>query len=179
LGPRGGFETAYGTVGMVRFDKFLNGVEKVFAFFAGLLLIFVALSTCAAITLRFMKIAVPLWSVQFNEYSLLWMTFLGGAWLLRRGRHVSLDIVSRRLKPRGLNMLNTILGFMGLGVCGLLTWISGTVAWDNFQRNVMDVRAVDVPKYIILSIMCAGFLLLFLEFLNDVYRNIRQLKAGE
>jgi C4-dicarboxylate transporter DctQ subunit len=164
---------------MERFDKYLDIAEKVFAFFAGLLLLFVAFSTCTAIALRFMKIAVPLWSVQFNEYSLLWITFLGGAWLLRRGRHVSLDIVTRRVKPRALNILNIMLGFMGLGVCGLLTWITAAVAWDNFQRNVIDVRAVDVPKYTILSIVFAGFLLLFLEFFNDVYRNIRQLKAGE
>ena len=160
-------------------DKYLDVAEKVFAFFAGLLLIFVALSTCVAIALRFMKIAVPLWTVQFNEYSLLWMTFLGSAWLLRRGRHVSLDIVSRRLKPRGAKILNILHGFMGVGVCGLLTWITGIVTWSHFQRNVMDVRAVDVPKHIILFVVFAGFLLLLLEFLNDVFRNIRQLKAGE
>jgi TRAP-type C4-dicarboxylate transport system permease small subunit len=161
------------------FDKSLDAVEKVFAFLAGLLLVFVAISTCAAILLRFMKIPVPLWSVQFNEYSLLWITFLGGAWLLRRGRHVSLDIVTRRLKPRGVQILNIMHGVMGLGVCSLLTWITGTVTWDHFQRNVMDVRAVDVPKHLILGIVFMGFMLLTLEFVNDVIRNIRQLKAGE
>jgi TRAP-type C4-dicarboxylate transport system permease small subunit len=161
------------------FDKSLDGIQKAFALIAGLLLLFVALSTCVAIVLRFIKIPVPLWSVQFNEYSLLWITFLGGAWLLRRGRHVSLDIVTRRLKPRGVKVLSAIHGIMGLGVCGLLTWITGTVTWDNFQRNVMDVRAVDVPKYLILGVVFLGFALLTLEFLNDVFRNIRQLKTGE
>jgi C4-dicarboxylate transporter DctQ subunit len=165
--------------GMKKFDKYLDGIEKIFAFFAGLLLIFVALSTCSAIVLRFMKLAVPLWSVQFNEYSLLWITFLGAAWLLRRGRHVSLDIVSRRLKPRGVIVLNIAHGVMGMGVCGLLAWITGTVTWDHFQRNVMDVRAVDVPKHIILAIVAAGFFLLLLEFFNDFFRNIRKLKAGD
>ena len=164
---------------MKKLDNFLNVAEKVFAFFAGLLLLFVALSTCVAIVLRFMKIAVPLWSVQFNEYSLLWITFLGSAWLLRRGKHVYLDIVTRRLKPRGEIILKILHGFMGLGVCGLLTWITGTVTWSHFQRNVMDVRAVDVPKHIILSLVCAGFFLLFLEFFNEVLRNIRQLKESE
>ena len=161
------------------FDKSLDRIQKAFALIAGLLLLFVALSTCVAIVLRFIKIPVPLWSVQFNEYSLLWITFLGGAWLLRRGRHVSLDIVTRRLKPRGVKILSVIHGIMGLGVCGLLTWITGTVTWDNFQRNVMDVRAVDVPKYLILGVVFLGFALLTLEFLNDVFRNARQLKAGE
>jgi TRAP-type C4-dicarboxylate transport system permease small subunit len=164
---------------MEKFDRYLDLAERIFAFIAGLLLLFVALSTCTAIVLRFMKIAVPLWSVQFNEYSLLWITFLGAAWLLRRGRHVSLDIVSRRLKPRGVTLLNILHGVMGMGVCGLLTWITGSVTWDHFQRNVMDVRAVDVPKHMILAIVVAGFFLLLLEFFNDLFRNVRKLKAGD
>lgn len=161
------------------FDKWLDGAEKVFVFLAGVLLVLVAFSTCAAIALRFMKMSVPLWSVQINEYSLLWMTFLGSAWLLRRGRHASLDIVTRRLKPRGLKILNVLNGLTGLGVCGLLAWITGWVTWDHYVRKIMDVRAVDVPKHVILGVVCAGFLLLFLEFLNDLLRTIRQLKAGE
>jgi TRAP-type C4-dicarboxylate transport system permease small subunit len=54
---------------------------------------------------------------------------------------------------------------MGLVICGLLAWFSGAVTWDLFVRGVMDVRAVDVPQYLILSIVFLGFLLMAIEFL--------------
>lgn len=164
---------------MDSFDKVLDRVETALAILAGLLLLFVTLSISISIALRVLKMNAPLWSVQFNEYSLLWITFLGSAWLLRRNRHVSLDIVSCRLQTRGQERLKVIHAVMGLLVCGSLTWISGMVSWDHFQRNIMDVRAVDVPKYLILAVMAVGFFLLTLEFLSGMLRSIGRLREDK
>ncbi|MFZ0449562.1 MAG: TRAP transporter small permease [Desulfatiglandaceae bacterium] len=150
---------------MDRVEKVLAFVEKGMALLAGFLLFFIALSMCLSIALRTLGLQVPLWSVQFNEYSLLWLTFLGGAWLLRKGGHVSLDILTRRLRGTGLKRLQVLHAVMGLVICGLLAWFSGAVTWDLFVRGVMDVRAVDVPQYLILSIVFLGFLLMAIEFL--------------
>ena len=92
---------------MDRLDRMLNRVETGLAVLAGGLLLFLTFSICASISLRALSLPVPLWSVQFNEYSLLWITFLGAAWLLRRKRHVSLDILSRRLSGNSLRVLHS------------------------------------------------------------------------
>jgi len=163
---------------MDRLDGMLRRVETVLAVLAGLLLLFITVSICISIALRTLNLPVPLWSVQFNEYALLWITFLGGAWLLRNKRHVSLDILTRRLSEsnhRKLSVLHAILG--GL-VCGCLTWICGAVVWDHFQRGVVDVRAVDVPKHWILVVVFFGFLILTLEFLCEMMLEIRR-KRGD
>ena len=160
-------------------DRVLKRLETVLVVVAGLLLLFITFSICTSIALRTLNMNVPLWSVQFNEYSLLWITFLGGAWLLRRGRHVSLDILSRRLKNRALGILNSIHAILGSLVCGALTWICGVVVWDHFQRGVIDVRAVDVPKHWILVIVFVGFLLLFLEFMCKMLQEIRWLRENK
>ena len=164
---------------MDRLDKVLERLETALAVLAGLLLLFITLSICTSITLRTLNLQTPLWSVQFNEYSLLWITFLGGAWLLRKKRHVSLDILTRRLSRRGLGILNIIHAMLGMVVCGTLTWISGMVAWDHFLRGVMDVRAVDVPKHYILAVVFAGFLLLALQFLCEMLLDIRRLREDK
>lgn len=161
---------------MDRLDKALSHLEAALAVLAGLLLLFITFSICAAIALRTLNLQVPLWSVQFNEYSLLWITFLGGAWLLRKKRHVALDVLTRRLKGRNLKILNTLHAILGFLVCGFLTWICGAVVWDHFQRGVMDVRAVDVPKHWILAVVLAGFLLLALQFLCEMLQAFRLLR---
>ena len=44
------------------------------------------------------------WVLELTEYALLWVTFLGAAWLLRQGGHVQVDVIvdfmSRRWKKR-------------------------------------------------------------------------------
>jgi C4-dicarboxylate transporter DctQ subunit len=157
-------------------DRILDRVETVLAVLAGVLLLFITFSICAAIGLRALSLPVPLWSVQFNEYALLWITFLGGAWLLRKKRHVSLDILTRRLNESNLRILNCLHALLGMLVCGCLTWICGVVVWDHYQRGVIDVRAVDVPKYWILSVVFFGFLILSLEFMCEMLREIRQVR---
>jgi C4-dicarboxylate transporter, DctQ subunit len=164
---------------MDRLDKALNHLETALAVLAGFLLLFIAFSICATIALRTLNLQVPLWSVQFNEYSLLWITFLGGAWLLRKKRHVSLDILTRRLSGRRLGMLNTFHAVLGLLVCGFLTWICGAVVWDHFQRGVIDVRAVDVPKHWILAVIFVGFLILTLQFMCEMLQAFKQLQEDQ
>ena len=162
---------------MDRLDRLLNHVETVLAVLAGFLLLFITFSICASIALRTMNLPVPLWSVQFNEYALLWITFLGGAWLLRRKRHVALDILTRRLSESNLRLLSALHAVLGLLVCGSLTGICGAVVWDHFQRGVIDVRAVDVPKHWILAVVFLGFLFLTLEFVCQIPREIRQARG--
>lgn len=163
---------------MNRFDKILEGVETILAVIAGLLLLFITISISLSIGLRIFDLQVPLWTVQFNEYALLWVTFLSGAWLLRKGRHVSLDILTTRLKARNLARLSSLHGVMGFLTTGFLGLVSGKVAWSQFQRGIMDVRAVDVPKYLLLSVVCIGFLLMALEFLSQLRLALTRLKQG-
>jgi len=164
---------------MDRLDGILNRMETALAVLAGGLLLFITFSICASIALRALSLPVPLWSVQFNEYSLLWITFLGGAWLLRKKKHVSLDILTRRLSASNLRLANFLHAVLGLLVCGCLTWICGAVAWDHFQRGVIDVRAVDVPKHYILAVVFLGFLILTLEFICEMLRELRPARGDK
>ncbi len=151
---------------MRRMDRALKSIEVFMAVLAGLLLVFIAVSMCVSIALRAVNLPVPLWSVQFNEYSLLWIPMLGGAWLLRKEKHVFLDTITRCLGQGKLGKLHIVHNVLGFLICGILAGFSAAVTWDNFQRGVMDVRAIDIPKYILLSIIFLGFLMMTLEFLN-------------
>jgi TRAP-type C4-dicarboxylate transport system permease small subunit len=164
---------------MDRLDGMLRRLETLLAVLAGLLLLFITVSICVTIALRTLNLPVPLWSVQFNEYALLWITFLGGAWLLRKKRHVSLDLLTRRLSDSNLPILSALHAGLGLLVCGCLTWICGAVVWDHFQRGIVDVRAVDVPKHWILAVVFFGFLILTLEFMCEMMLEIRRTRGNK
>ncbi len=131
------------------------------------LLGFVTFSISYAILARAVGWEMPIWTVQFNEYALLWTTFLGAAWVLRRGGHVNIDLLVRRLSPKGQRFASGLHRFLGAGVCGVLALFTGTMVWDHYRRGVVDVQAVDVPKALVLVVIPLGFALLAAQFLRS------------
>ena len=122
----------------------------------------------------------PIWVVQFNEYALLWITFLGTSWLLSEDRHVSIFILTDRLSPKANQMLGHLHNLTGAVLCGILCWYSFLTTRDHIARNVIDPQALDVPKGYVLAIIPMGFLLLSLQFLSKLFkRKIDGKKASE
>lgn len=133
---------------------------------AAALLGFVTLSIAYAIFARAVGWQMPIWTVQLNEYAILWTTFLGSAWVLRRGGHVSIDLVTRRLSPARRGAARWLHRALGAAVCGVLAVFTGRMVWDHFVRGVVDVQAVDVPKGLVLLVIPLGFALLGAQFLR-------------
>lgn len=156
----------------------LEKLLKVLFVLAGLFLLFITITVAYTIFARFFGIPGPVWVVQFSEYSMLWMTLLGAAWVLKKGKHVSVDLVTGRLNTRTRRVLNLVHAIMGMAVCGVICWYGAVVAWGQYQRGVTDIQVVDMPKYLILLIIPAGFLFLTLQFLQNFITDLKQLRSG-
>ncbi|MGO9571505.1 MAG: TRAP transporter small permease [Desulfomonilaceae bacterium] len=156
--------------------KLIDYVSKLFALVAGVLLVLVTVSIGYVIFARIVNISSPAWIVQFTEYALLWMTFLGTAWVLGRNRHVAIDLITSRLSPRGNVVVDIAHGLVGCGVCAVLCWFGFLTTWSMFQRGVTDVQVVDVAKYQVVLIIPLGFFLLALQFLRKMLIGFRSIK---
>ncbi len=158
--------------------RLFDGLNTALAVLAGLILLFMTLSISTSILARTWDIPFPIWIVQFNEYGLLWLTFLATAWVLQRGRHVSIDLLTRK----ATGWCNLFLDLTRNVVCGVFCAIlcrqSTAVVWDHFQRGIVDVKGVDVPKYLILVVIPAGFLLLTLQFFRNMVTSLVKNKES-
>lgn len=154
--------------------RFLNTLLAGMAVLAGLLLLFIAFSISYSIFTRTAGFQTPVWTVQFNEYALLWMTFLGSAWVLSRRKHVAVDVVMTGLGPRGKRIAEVAHSLLGVGVCGVLCWYSAVITLSLFQRGVMDVQAVDMPKALVLMVIPAGFFVLTVQFFRNLVISLRR-----
>ncbi|HTY22828.1 MAG TPA: TRAP transporter small permease [Desulfomonilaceae bacterium] len=159
--------------------KLIDYVSKLFALLAGILLVLVTLFIGYVIFARIIDISSPAWIVQFTEYSLLWMTFLGTAWVLSRDRHVSIDLITSRLTPRGKIVLDIAHNLVGCGVCVVLCWFGVLTTWSMFQRGVIDVQVVDVAKYQVVLIIPLGFFLLALQFLRKMLMGFHSVRHSD
>ncbi len=155
-------------------NKFIDNLLAFMAFIAGCLLLFVTFSISYSIFSRAVGLASPVWIVQFNEYALLWITFLGTAWVLARDKHVSIDLLTRRFSQRKKSCFRLFHGILGTIVCLVFLWYGFWTTLGQFQRGVIDVQAVDVPKYLILIIIPLGFLFLVIQFMRQFFNTLKR-----
>jgi len=153
------------------FDKILDAM----AYLAGVVLILITLIVAFSVTIRYLQIRPPIWVLQFTEYGLLWITFLGAAWVLRLDGHIRIDTVISQLPKsvqNGLDVLNSILG---CAVTLTIIYFGCLHTADLFQREILEVKAVNVSKYLVFFIIPFGSLLLFLQFLRDTWQKISKM----
>ena len=151
-------------------------------FLAAIFLTFITLSVSAEIVMRYFLNRSLKWVVEVSEYSLVWVTFLSTAWVLRREAHIKMDLVLNRLKPETQALLNAITSVVGAIICLLLVWYGTGVTWDHFLRGAAKHGMMEVPAAPILGIVPIGSFLLFIQFLRRSYgylRNWRALRGEE
>lgn len=163
-------------VRIIPMNKVLDRIFDFLAVVNGFILVFMTLSIGYAIFVRAINLPGPVWIVQFNEYAMLFATFLGSAWLLSKRKHVSIELVVSRFSRRGQKIFDLIHSLMGMGLCAILCWYGALTTLENFERKVIHVQAVDVPMAYIIFVIPLGFFLLFLQFARNFVVGLNELR---
>src|SRR4030042_258791 len=74
------------------------------------------------IVLRNVFAAGLTWGDLFLRNLVLWIGFIGAAIATREGKHIHIDVVSKRLSSLGKRTVNIILHLFSFLICGLLTY---------------------------------------------------------
>ena len=162
-----------GKKGKKSFDRLIESLAVI----AGVLLLLVALAVSYSVLSRYLGFKPPVWVLQYTEYALLWITFLGAAWLLREGGHIKIDTLVMRLKPRALKRVDIIDNILGIAVCVTIFWFGTFHTIDLYRRMIMDVKGVSVPKFAFFLIIPIGGLMLLIQFIRDLVSRAKS-KAG-
>ena len=141
----------------------------IFAIFAAVLLAFIMLSVCTEVVTRYFLGRPLIWVIEVTEFVLVWITFLGAAWVLKREAHVVMDIVLVRLEPRTQALVNIITSVIGVAICLVLTGYGAFVTWDLYQREQFLPTILRPPSHILFAIIPIGSFLLFIQFLRRTY----------
>ncbi|MFO1310649.1 MAG: TRAP transporter small permease [Burkholderiales bacterium] len=124
---------------------------------------FIMLAVSYEVAARHFFGAVPLWINDVTGYLLLALTFLGGAFVMARDGHTQVDIVVEHTTPvvrRRLILLNCALI---LCVALVLSAVAGFTVVDSYRRHLMMMGIIDVPRWIVLSPIFVGAVLLVVE----------------
>ena len=156
--------------------KVLDRLFDSLAVVISIILVLMTLTIGYAIFARAVGLPGPVWIVQFNEYAMLWATFLGAAWLLSKKRHVSIELIVSHLSQGTQKVFHLIHSLLGVGLCAILCWYGTLTTLEHFQRNVINVQAVDVPMGYVLVVIPLGFFLLLLQFIRDFFAAVQAIR---
>src|SRR5210317_1478133 len=120
----------------------MNTLKKPFAFilrsmswieeaFLCLLLSSMILLACVQIFLRFFFSGGFAWADPLLRYMVLWAGLFGAAVATKKGKHISIDIISHLLPESYKLWLQALLNFFSAGVCSVLTYAAITFVRDE------------------------------------------------
>ncbi|MFC1902582.1 TRAP transporter small permease [Chloroflexota bacterium] len=157
----------------VIFDYAINGL----AILAGCIVTFIMLTVAAdVISTKLMDYPIP-WVIEISQILLVFIAFLGAAWLLRRERHVKLDVLVDRLSPRSQALLNTITSIIGAIICLCFVWYGTKVTLSHFQRGMLSNTVLALPTFPRYAAIAVGSLMLFIQFIRRSYGYLKEWRA--
>lgn len=148
------------------FDVVLN----IGAALAGALLIAVMLMVTVKIIFRYVLGEGLIGVDQISGTLLLYITFLGAAWVLRREEHVSIDLLINFLNPRMRRWFGIVTSIIGASVCLILTIYATQEVISSWQKGIRIPAEIEIPRVVNLGVIPLGCLLLFIQFLRRTGR---------
>jgi TRAP-type C4-dicarboxylate transport system permease small subunit len=151
-------------------------VDVMFFVASGLSLV-IFFSTCIELFMRYFFNRPQIWAVEVTEYTMLYITFLGAAWLLREEGHVKIDLLLSFLAPRSQAFLNSITSLLGAVVCSVIAFYGSWSTWLHYQKGLTTFSAMELLKWPFLIVIPFGSLLLLIQFVRSVFSYWKKFKS--
>ena len=166
IGPGGPAPLRSRAAGALRvFDLIVNAG----AVLAAVLLVGVMLAATVKVVFRYGLEKGLIGVDQFSGTMLLYITFLGAAWVLRREEHVTIDLLSGALRPpvrRYLSILSSVLGVL---ICLCLVVFGTLEVISSLQKGIRIPAEIEIPRAINTVVIPLGCLFLGLQFLRRAW----------
>jgi len=152
-------------------------ITKSLTWLACALILFATLIVSIDVVMRYFFNHPIGWSLEICEYILLYIVFLGAAWILKEEGHIKIGLVVDRLSPKTQAMTDVTTSIWGFIVCIVLAIYGTEVTWEYFQRGVPTLQYLHAPEFLVLMIIPIGSYLLSIQFLRRSYGYLRTWRS--
>ena len=109
---------------------------------------------------------------EYSAYLMVVVVFLGLAYAMRRGAHINVDLVVKRLGKRAGDGLEVVNGLVFLALIGIYF----RFAWDFFMKSVqlhiLSIEATATPMWIPHMFVWIGLILFGLEMIVHTVKKL-------
>ncbi len=114
---------------------------------------------------------------EITRYLVIWGTMLGASRLVRKGGHVTVDILVVMLKPRAKAILQSIAIGLGVAFCIYLTWLGGRLCWQSYTLDARSASVLAFPMWLPQAAIPVGAGLMSFRFIQAFAEALRQIRS--
>ena len=155
-------------------ERIVKGFNKVLVFIASVMMTGLMIIVCVDLTLRYFFNSPLLWGTEVTEIMLLYITFLGMAWVFKEDGHVVIDVFTSQVTGRKKKILNGVSYFLVGIVAAVLVYYGFYTVYDHFRRGVFNPTVIETPIWLIIVVIPVGSVPLFLEVLIKGWKLLKQ-----
>jgi len=159
--------------------RWVDRISDVAGYVSGVLILVSTLIVCEAVTLRYVIGAPTVWQTELSIYLLMFAAFVGGAYGLKHGDHVNVNIVIGKLPGRARVAANIVAALLGLLFVVVVAVISYKLWWYATSTGQRSGTAWNPPMTFPYFIVPLGMTLMGLQYLSIIYDRVRELRSGE
>ncbi len=153
---------------MKLFFAWLDRLTNILAILAGVYLVWIFLAIVFQVVARSVFLYGSSHIFTFIEYGLLYITMAGAPWLVREKGHVYIEILTAAVSEQVRPILSRAVVGLVILICVIITYFGIEVTIRAFVRDEMDMRSLDMPRWMLMISMPICFGLMSLQFLRFV-----------
>jgi TRAP-type C4-dicarboxylate transport system permease small subunit len=146
-------------------ESFVEGFNKILVFIASIMMAGLMIIVCIDLSLRYFFNSPLLWGTEVTEILLLYITFLGMAWVFREDGHVVIDVITGKATGSQKKILSGVGYFLVGIVSAVLVYYGFHCTYDHYTRGVFNPTVIETPIWLIIIVIPVGSIPLFLEVL--------------
>ena len=162
---------------LARLGRLFDYINIIMVVIGAILLVGLTFIVGADITLRYLFNKPLGWVKEVSEYILVGLGFLVAAWILKDDAHVKMDLVLNKVRPRAQTMMNIITSIISTIIVLIMTWFALRVIVDFYRTKLVAPSVLEPPKWILLTPIFVGCLLLAIQFIRRTYAFMGKWKA--
>ncbi len=108
-----------------------------------------------------------LWAESALRILVLWVAMLGALVASRQNNHISIDLLSRYLQPRGRRAVGMINGVVAGAICAVAAWYA--FEYVGYEYEDQTIAFASVPTWLCQSILPVGFAGMSLRFIGSAF----------
>lgn len=131
-----------------------------------------------SIVTRFFGFPLP-WVDEIISYMVAILVLLGGSWVVQQNRHISINYLTEKLRPRARTGLEVVTLLISFVVIGFFLWLEGGLVIDNFIEGRTAWSILQTPLAPVQLIMPIGLGLFIIQIAVQIVNRVKVLASRQ
>lgn len=158
--------------------RWVDRISDAAGYVSGILLLVSTLVICEAVALRYFIGAPTVWQTELSVYLLMFAAFVGGAYGLKHGDHVNVDLVIEKLPRKAGMAVGILAAVLGLIFVVVVAYISFGLWWHATETGQRSGTAWNPRMTFPYFIIPLGMTLMALQYVSIIYDRVQDLRFG-